>query len=545
MYTLLIVDDEKEIREGLKTVIPWNEYGINVVLTADDGDTALSVVKGNHVDIILTDIKMNRMTGLEFIKNVYQDKIFAGKSIVISGYDDFESVKEGMKLGVMDYILKPINIDELQQIVKKAINHIQAEQFDKQNQLFRDKQLNHAIPQLQEQFLRGILDAEHIVESDCWILDQLKSVQMEWLKDQTFALLVLEVDDLKAIEEKKKYRREKELVIFGVGNVINQTLKEECFEPFALFADKKERWVLLVNFESNKDLEVIESLAKLIIERLNKYVKVNVTISISPEIDGLYKLYSSYQKAIEILERKVIIGGNRLIGSDDLEEDNNIAHVTLKNIAEVVDLIKYGTEIEIKECFSAFSTMVKSWSFTNIKDIQQHTFEWLIELFKKAEAAGWKERWREQNLIAVWEQMEQFDTLDSLQKCTMTYVIEIARSFKASHQLNNQIITEAEAYISKYYADNLTLQLVADHVHITPVWLSKLFKKEKKTPFLEYLTAVRIDKAKLLLNDLQFRIYQVAQEVGYKDSVHFTKIFKKIVGYTPKEYRNMRGIHEE
>jgi two-component system response regulator YesN len=140
MYHILIVDDEKEIREGLKTVIPWNEYGIDIVLTADDGDTALSIVKENHVDIILTDIKMNRMSGLEFIENVYQDKIFTGKSIVISGYDDFESVKVAMKLGVMDYILKPIHIDELQQIIKKAIDQIHEEQFHKQNQLFREKQ---------------------------------------------------------------------------------------------------------------------------------------------------------------------------------------------------------------------------------------------------------------------------------------------------------------------------------------------------------------------------------------------------------------------
>jgi two-component system, response regulator YesN len=545
MYKLLIVDDEKEIREGLKTVLPWAELGVEVVLTADDGDTALTIVKENQVDIIITDIKMNRMSGLEFIKNMHEDKIFTGKSIVISGYDDFESVKEALKLGLMDYILKPINIDELIQIVKKAIDLIQTENFDKQNQLFRENQLNSAIPQLQEQFLRGFLDKETIIESDCWIKDRLMCVQMEWLKDNTFALLVLEVDDLKAIEETKKYRREKELVLFAIENVINQTMQEEGLQPFALFADKKDRWVLLVQFDDKNNLDILESLAKLIIERLNKYVKVNVTISISPMIDGLSKLYSSYRKAIEILERKVIIGGNRLLGSYYMEEDNTPSQVCLENMAEVIDLIKYGTEIEIQESFHSFSTMVKNWSFTHIKDIQQHTFEWLMELFKKAEAAGWKERWREQNLIAVWEQIEQFDTLDSLQNLTMSYVINIANSFKQNQHPHNQIIKEAEAYISKHFADNLTLQLVADHVHITPVWLSKLFKKEKKTLFLEYLTAVRIAQAKVLLNDLQYRIYQVALEVGYKDSVHFTKIFKKVVGYTPKEYRNMRGIHNE
>jgi two-component system response regulator YesN len=109
----------------------------------------------------------------------------------------------------------------------------------------------------------------------------------------------------------------------------------------------------------------------------------------------------------------------------------------------------------------------------------------------------------------------------------------------------SQIVLEAEKIIRKRFADNLSLQSVADEVHVTPVWLSKLFKKEKRMTFLEYLTDMRIVKAKEMLGDVRFKIYQISYQVGYKDPVHFTKLFKKQSGLTPKEFRKQRGIVDD
>ncbi|MCU6797150.1 helix-turn-helix domain-containing protein [Paenibacillus sp. WQ 127069] len=109
----------------------------------------------------------------------------------------------------------------------------------------------------------------------------------------------------------------------------------------------------------------------------------------------------------------------------------------------------------------------------------------------------------------------------------------------------SQIISVAVKYMRRNYGDSLTLQSVASEVHITAVWLSKLFKKELNQTFLEYLTSIRMDKAKEMLGDVRFKIYQVSQEVGYRDPVHFSKLFRKSVGLTPKEYRKLRGIQDE
>lgn len=123
--------------------------------------------------------------------------------------------------------------------------------------------------------------------------------------------------------------------------------------------------------------------------------------------------------------------------------------------------------------------------------------------------------------------------------------MEVSRGFGQLSQSHNQILMTAEQYMKKNYADSLTLQSVAEQVYVTPVWLSKLFKKEKRSTFLEYLTDIRMEKSKDLLGDIRYKIYQISQLVGYKDPVHFAKLFKKTTGMTPKEYRNLRGIQDE
>lgn len=129
MLRALIVDDEFEIREGLRNRFPWDTYGINEVLVADDGDTALKIALDQRPDLIVTDIKMNRMSGLEFLRSLLAVEDYKPESIVVSGYDDFELVKQAMQIGVLDYILKPINLEELNQIVRKTVDHIHKKEW--------------------------------------------------------------------------------------------------------------------------------------------------------------------------------------------------------------------------------------------------------------------------------------------------------------------------------------------------------------------------------------------------------------------------------
>jgi two-component system response regulator YesN len=545
MLRALIVDDEFEIREGLRKRIPWGDFGIEEVFAADDGDTALVIALENRPDLIVTDIKMSRSSGLEFLGALYRENDYPWKAVVISGYDDFDLVKQAMQLGVMDYILKPINTDELGRIVRKATDQILREKMDKHNQVQLNTQVQFAVPKLREELLREIIECEYDPYRETRILHRLQALKLDWMIQQKLLLMIVEVDDLKAIGNRGGYVNEKELVLFGIGNVVNQTLVEEFPYPFALFCDSNQRWVAVLGCKQHEQASLGKPLAHTCIRRINEFVKVKASIGISSPPKELKHIHEMYLESGELLDQKVVYGGNRLFTEQGFEFDGERTELSLQEPPEVLDLVKYGTDEDITASMNKFVEMVQAWGLYDLKDIQQHIFTWLMGIFRRAAAAGWPNRSWERNPISIWDELEQFDNLQSLRVRTEQYLLSMAADFRELTASPSQIVLEAEKIIRKRYSENLSLQIVADEVHVTPVWLSKLFKKEKKKTFLEYLTDVRIMKAKEMLGDVKYKIYQISYQVGYKDPVHFTKLFKKQSGCTPKEYRKQRGIADE
>ncbi|EFM11383.1 two component transcriptional regulator, AraC family [Paenibacillus curdlanolyticus YK9] len=541
---VLIVDDELEIREGLKTKFPWADYGIEEISTAEDGEMALAAAREWKPELIVTDIKMQRMTGLEFIQLLAAERAEGWRSIVISGYDDFDMVRQAMKLGAMDYVLKPINITELGEVVRKAIGQLEREQLERTNQTLMDRHVQNAMTIMREELLREMLEHPHSASRESRIVHRLQTLQLEWMIREKMAVMVMEVDDLKAIENRRD-RSEKGLILFGIGNVVKQTLEEDSPLPATLCQDARGRWIIMVGCPDQQAMEQCKELAQLCIERVNRFVKAKVSVGLCSLFGSYQQLHELFAESSGILEQKAVYGGNRLLTSQGWEEEATQDNPSVRNPDEVLDLIRYGSDEDIAGLMDGFVEMVQSWSLSHSRDIHQQIFEWLLHVYKKAAQFGWQDRSWERNPIALWEQLEQYDTLESLRDKVEQLLLAVARDFRGYASSPSQIIQEADRYIAKHYSDGLTLQSVAAEVHVTPVWLSKLFKKEKGKTFLEHVTDVRMEHAKRMLSDVQFKIYQVASRVGYKDPVHFTKLFKKQMGCTPKEYRNMQGIADD
>jgi two-component system response regulator YesN len=545
MLSVLIADDEFEIREGLRKRIPWDDYGIGEVYVADDGDTALSIALEKKPDLILTDIKMNRMSGLDFLRALLPIVDYSCRAVVISGYDDFELVKQAMQLGAIDYILKPINMDDLGRITLKAVDQIRLEKLEKHNHLQLKNQMQFAFPKMREELLREMIEHEYDPYRETRIQHRLQTLQLEWVAAQPLLLLIVEADDLKAIGNQKGYPNEKELVQFGIGNVVSQTLEEDYPYPFLWCNDSQHRCVVLLDCNNKEQIALCRKLAQVCIRRINDYVKVKASASISASPSDLKHVHEMYVEAGEMLDQKAIYGGNRLFTEQGFIFDGERMELSLQEPDEILDLVKYGTDEDIAGAMNDFVEMVQGWGLHQLKDIQQNIFKWLIGIFRKAVMAGWTDRSWEKNPIVIWEQLEQYDNLQSLRIQTEKYLFAIAADFRKLSSSPSQIVLEAEKIMQKRFAESLTLHTVAAEVHVTPVWLSKLFKKEKRKTFLEYLTDIRIMKAKEMLGEVKYKIYQISYQVGYKDPVHFSKLFKKQLGCTPKEYRKQRGISDD
>ncbi|GAB6930377.1 hypothetical protein JCM10914A_43600 [Paenibacillus sp. JCM 10914] len=545
MMKVLIVDDEYEIREGLRKRFPWGEYGIDTVYSASDGDEALQMAQELKPDLIITDIKMNRMSGLEMLHELQMMEPNGWKAILISGYDDFSLVKQAIHLGAIDYILKPINMDEMHRIVRKATDQIRQERLEQQNKANIVYQVQFAVPKLREELLKEMVENEYDPYRESRIAHRLKSLNLEWLKESSLLLMVVEGDDLKALANRQVLTAEKELVLFGIGNVVSQTLSEELSVPSALFRDSTERWVAVIQCLDQEIMKMCLSVAEICLQRINQFVKVKASIAVSPVPKELKHLHTLYVECGDSLEQKVIYGGNRVFTESVDGQDCEYEQMSIREPDAVLDLVRYGTETDIIESMKGFEDMVKSWELLSLKDIQQQIFKWLMEIYRAAAASGWPDRSWERDPIGLWERLEQYDTLQSLQRHVQESLLVLAGNFRAMQTSSSQIVQEAEKLIRTRYNENLSLQYVASMVHVTPIWLSKLYKKEKGRTFLEDLTGVRMMRAKDMLGDMKYKIYQVSYEVGYKDPVHFSKLFKKLVGVTPKEFRRLRGIMDD
>jgi two-component system response regulator YesN len=545
MISVLIVDDEYEIREGLRKRFPWHEYGIGTVRSASDGDEALLIAQEYKPDLIITDIKMNRMSGLELLSELQMTEPKDWKAILISGYDDFPLVKQAIHLGAIDYILKPINMDEMQRIVRKATDYIKQERLEQQNKTNIAYQVQFAVPILQEELLREVVENEFNPYRETRIIHRLKSLHLDWMRESPLLLMVVEGDDLKALVNMQVLTDEKELVLFGIGNVISQTLAEELCVPATLFRDSMERWVAVISCLDQEILELCKSVAEICLQRINQFVKVKASIAVSPVPKELKHLNALYVECGESLEQKVIYGGNRLFTESVDGMDTENEKMSIREPAAVLDLVRYGTETDITESMKSFEDMVKSWELLSLKDIQQQIFQWLMGIYRTAAAAGWPDRSWERDPIGLWERLEQYDTLESLKKHVEKSLQFLASDFHKMDTSSSRIVQEAAKLIRTRYSENLSLQYVASMVHVTPIWLSKLYKKETGHTFLEDLTSIRMIRAKELLGDIKYKIYHVSYEVGYKDPVHFSKLFKKQVGVTPKEFRRLRGILDD
>lgn len=542
MVRILIVDDEKEIRNGLVKQIPWSAWGVDEVLDADDGDTALELALARRPDLIVTDIRMPRMTGLKLIETLARER-FDGSMIVVSGFDDFHYAKEAFKLGVSDYLLKPLDKNDLFKAVTVALQRQREKNESELSRSLLRQGYESAIPKIREELLRQLISRPYREDPAARTEHKLGQLDLTWLLDAQLRCAVIGIDSLKALTIKTSVL-DKDALLAEVGRILAQTIAERHPGRHVLFRSEQDDWIAILEQAGADMADPSADLLEEARDRIGHMLDIRLDMGEAVGEGGLQQLSELYRSAMESLVSRRLQGSEAEGASEGDLGDR--PEYQLANPKELVEILKYGTDREIRETMAGFTKLVKSWEVRHPKDLQQRTFEWLLDVFRTAQkTVGWKETSWEKHPIALWEHLERFDTLESLREQATEQLLKAAESIKAQSGSRSQIVEEAQRIIHERYQENLTLQMVAERVHVTPVWLSKLFKKETDMNFLEYLTDVRLKNAADRLGDLRYKVYQISYMVGYQDPVHFAKLFKRAYGCTPQEYRNSRSSRHE
>lgn len=479
----MLVDDEYMILEGLKQILPWQELGFEIVKTARTAAEALAYLKVAPVDLVISDITMPEMSGIEMIDTAYKrgDKFAA---IFLSGYQEFEYVKEGIRLGVKDYLVKPVDQEELLEIVEK----IKVE-LDKTIQQQEKEQLV-----LENSLSRWLND--ELNETDFFAL--MAHFDTNPLGPFTVIKILSDSDILLAIGKEAK----------KIG------------QPLIISGGPQQHQQIILIFDGAGE-KVLQFLAYL----KRQYPK-NLKIFVGETIQEWENLYESYEKVLQIEELNDFYPDLLPTSAADLAEE--IGESEFSFLAFNKSLM-IGDQKTIQQELDAIfeDAVIRQLQPENARYIAFLLFTDISRQYPTATKDIYEE---------TIEKIRQSHTVYQLKEL-LEEVLQMAKRQPAEKQFS-EMTQKVIEIVQKDYRQDLTLKLVADSLHLNAVYLGQVFKKEMHNSFSQYLNQIRIKRAQQLLLHSNLNINEIADEIGYNNTNYFSKMFKKLNGITPKEFRD-------
>lgn len=500
MLNVLIIDDEPSVRAGLKKIIKWEQNGFSVCGEGIDGDDGYNKIMKLKPDLVLMDINMPGMFGIDVIKKSQQNG-FNGKFIIITGYSDFQYAKSAITYGVKAYILKPIDEDELTELIVSLGEEINRE---------KDSEKNVAVS---KKYLRELTFKQLILGES---KEKIDLGNLEFDTDNLKVEVAL-VSNSKYNNNAEMYKLEK-MVSEQIGMIEN--LHILILENFIA--------LVYINFSMSHIMKTLNKLE----EKLDK----KTFITLGKEEMSLEKVQYSYLDAKELMKKKFLFFEYRIISKEIIEK---IMKESLKEY-EDIELNNLYSYVEINDieklvkCFLKFANNLRREGYSEEK-VKIVAINKALELREKIinDYNIKKEEITDSN-----EVMEEFYQKTSLNE-TIDYLAEqfINLSEKVSNISTDSTMKRIINYINKNYYNDLKLELLAQIFNYNSAYLGKAFKNYVGENFNTYLDKVRIEKAKVLLMEDKLKVYQVSEKVGYKNIDYFHGKFKKYVGTSPLNYK--------
>ena len=564
MYTIAIVDDESIIRRGLAQSIDWNELGYEVIGTASDGEEGLALIKEKKPDIVISDIRMPILDGLEMVRQARRLRL-RSNFILMSGYEEFRYAQCAVNLKVEKYLLKPIDNEELVRVVRRVTRQIEAERK-------LERQISESMPLLRHNFVSRLLSGSMTEEE---IVSELGFLDIA-LSAYQYLVLVVKVDDYRN-EPYDSHIQSQELLKFGILNIVKEVFSEESLPPCepepnretppparlhnagdegipgnklqqVLFHDTGGDELVVIagcgEGEEGAALRRIYQLCEELSQKIGESLSTTVTIGMGRFRKGYQGIARSNSEASSAIEYRHMEGKNRIISIQDIHLPGRRDSISISDLEKkVISSIKIGLVEETNKSLEAIRARILEQEFVTLEKMRLIGMELSVLLIKEAE--NWASQDSDKNLMEDFNSLSSSimskETLDDIFQVVFTLVEKIARGINAQRiSQQKEIIDQAIAYINANYgSEDLSLQDVAQNVHISSSYFSTIFKKEKNINFTDYLTETRMKKSMELLRNTNLKAYEIARMVGYSNPQYFSLCFKKYTGYSPLQFKNI------
>ncbi len=519
---ILIADDEMLVRAGLKSSINWERENIVIVGEADNGEKTVNMVTELKPDLLLLDINMPIMNGIEVLKELRRRKEEC-KVIVLSCHDEFEYVKEAMRYGAVDYILKhQIEPESIVNILKDVKETIKAERNKNDSEIANTKSERESKYEKND-FLCKLLKGYQFQEHE--LTNHINAMGLK-LKGKKIICILFEADKYK--EVLNRYNSyEKELLQVSIENISKELLSNVKESEFVIKEDNLYA-LLLSNIEGASEQNIYQNTITLIKRFQNtfkKYLNIELTFAVSEMYNGLNNTGKAFEKALAALTQKFLYPENYYFFVREIDFKNPFYVNSFISIEEIL-----GEKISFEYALDYLINILgqlKTNKYVDIKLLKTVLSGSLYSLTNKYLE-------NESSLVneELWESLKDVNNyLNNLKERT-NFLRE------SSIELNNYLVREVVTYINKNYEKDISLKLLSDYLKVSESYISRLFNKEMNMTVSNYINIKRVEKAKELLRTTTLKNYEIAEKVGYKNHMHYNIVFKKLANCTPSEYRN-------
>ena len=526
-YSILFIDDEEVIRESFLKLVDWETYGFDVAGVLKNGELAWEYLCKNDVDIIVTDINMPFMNGISLLENIRRESPKV-RVIFLTGYEYFEYAQKAVQLKASDFLLKPVTMEQLLTAVENAAFDIEKEEAAEEavgrslelsqghflNSLFYGKIERDKIGQTAEKVQISVESKNYRV-----ILGAVDSLKGQKIPEDEVVDLKREIQE-KIKQEKERFQEEKGIFfeLYFARNIGIQI-------QMVLVSDQGEE------FGEN----VIEDWAKRILDMGQSTIRYQMTLSVSNSCRRLEEIPDSFKKAESVLQKRHILG----IGKVIYVRESNVEKKSPEQIVLPTDTFLYhirmGMTAEVEKDIERIYETFRNKEYLSLEYARIVTTELAITVFKGESTS------KDTSVSSLFylNLIQQLNTLDEMEHEIKEFALKVTEKRKEGG--NHKRITAQKAldYLkNNFEKENLSLNDVADALHISVPYLAVLFKNETNQNFSAHLLKIRMEKAKELLKTTTDTVSEISEKVGYSSSQYFAVSFKKYTGMTPGAYRD-------
>jgi len=505
---ILIVDDEPLFRIGIKSSVKWEQYGVEIVGEAEDGEKAIKLITALRPDVVILDIKMPRKDGIEVLKEL-KEKGIKTKVIMLSSFDDFNLVKEAMKLGAVDYFHKPsISETQIVDILSKIkleldtnVQHAESESSMKDNH--------------KDIILRDILYGK---------IDEISSTRLK--KGNNYVVLFTVAKYKQII---KRYNESNASILpNSIFNIVNELITKESEVEF-LSLNENLYALLISNHKTKSEQAAYEQLNKFLQmtkDALKRFLNIGVVFGISEVFQSCEGFSRGLEQAQIALEKKFYHPEESFFYCNHKKNKADLEQISVA-ISEMKKSLKNDKNKDFLMQLNRWEQFLKEKQVMNEDDLKK-IYEGFVFMIDGSA-----------NYLHIRNTIEEIEDFDSLSK--FYHQIFEAKLAKPNQQPKTNklspIVINILRYIETEFNKEISLTKLGKKFNVSSNYISRLFKKEMGQGLFDYINKIRIEKAKELLKGSNYKIYEVAEQVGFKSQVHFTIVFNKYVGISPKDYR--------